>query len=543
VGLVSLLPAAALVPVPLLIKRLFDSAIPDGDKGELVWIAIGLLVLQVGSAVATNAGLYLVLRHAKHGILHLRDELAEKLYSVSVGYLSRREQDSLYDYLLQESQRVEWMSSALFGRAIPAAVLVVGISAVLLGLNPVLFVLTFTFVPLMVLSNRVVGARLRAAGASHSRSIEAFGRNTRRLLRLMPLTRSRDAEPFELRRQHDHHEVVRQRAMTLEWLRNTYQLLQRCLVAASLALTLLVGGLAVVGGSITLGELFAFYAGVALLRQPVDYAVNAMPEIIGGSVALARVVDFLEEPDRTPYDGTETIDFAGTIEVRAISFAYTTQNVLEQVSLSLEPGRITALVGPNGAGKSTLVNLLLGFYRPQEGLLLADGHPFDELDLRSVRRHIGVVLQEPLLVDGTIAENLAYPDLDLSDAELVAAARLATADDFVTRLPQGYDTRVGDGGLTLSGGQRQRLAIARALVREPRLLILDEPTNSLDERSLREVLENLTALPSAPAVLLISHDQRALAGADVVVHLHEGRVVAVEGPSFSRPAERAARRP
>jgi ATP-binding cassette subfamily B protein len=177
------------------------------------------------------------------------------------------------------------------------------------------------------------------------------------------------------------------------------------------------------------------------------------------------------------------------------------------------------------------VNLVLGFFRPQRGLLLADGRPFDDLDLRSVRRHIGVVLQEPLLVDGTIAENLAYPDLDLSGDELVAAARLATADDFVTRLPQGYDTRVGDGGLILSGGQRQRLAIARALVRAPRLLILDEPTNSLDERSLREVLDNLSSLPSAPAVLLISHDQRALAGADVVVHLHEGRVVAEDRPA------------
>ena len=249
-----------------------------------------------------------------------------------------------------------------------------------------------------------------------------------------------------------------------------------------------------IDGRLTLGALFSFYAGVALLRSPLDQGVYAMPLVIGGEPSLARVEEFLAEADERPYDGTRRTDFAGGIGLHTVTFGYGDGNVLEDVSLTIRPGEVTALVGPNGAGKSTVVDLILGFYRPDSGHLSADGVRFDEIDLRHLRRSIGLVEQEPVMIDGTIAENLTYGMPELAVDDYHRAARLATADAFISQLPAGYDTVIGDAGLTLSGGQRQRLTIARALVRRPRLLILDEPTNHLDEKSLHEVFENLWAL-------------------------------------------------
>jgi ABC-type bacteriocin/lantibiotic exporter with double-glycine peptidase domain len=249
---------------------------------------------------------------------------------------------------------------------------------------------------------------------------------------------------------------------------------------------------------------------------------------MSGSEYMARLDRILETAEREPYRGTRPISLQGALELDGVSFGYGDKPLLRDVSLRIERGRRVALFGPNGAGKSTLVSLLLGLYRPQRGTLRADGIPYDELDMPILRRGIGVILQDPIIFPGTIAENIAYGRPDATREDVVRAARSSTASSFIESLSDGYDARVGDEGGLMSGGQRQRIAIARALVTRPSVLILDEPTTHLDDSSISQLMANLEALPGAPAVLTISHDSEVARHADAVYHLRDGRIVSTE---------------
>jgi ABC-type multidrug transport system fused ATPase/permease subunit len=187
-------------------------------------------------------------------------------------------------------------------------------------------------------------------------------------------------------------------------------------------------------------------------------------------------------------------------------------------------------MGPNGTGKSTIVHLIMGFYRPQEGRILADDHPYDNLDIISLRKHIGVVLQDPVTFSGTIRDNITYGNPDASETDVEKACELAVALDFIKGLPQGFYTPVGEGGVLLSGGQRQRIVIARALLRKPKLLILDEPTNHLDEPTITRLLDNLKKLEESPAILIVTQDINISHEAHVIYFLDEkGRITRGEG--------------
>ena len=198
--------------------------------------------------------------------------------------------------------------------------------------------------------------------------------------------------------------------------------------------------------------------------------------------------------------------------------------MIREVSFEITPGRVTALVGPNGSGKSTLVNLILGFYRPEIGSLAIGSTPYSDLDISHLRRSMGVVPQQPFLLEGTVAENVAYGRDDASEVDVKRALDLVDAG-FVDQLPDGMDTDIGAEGVFLSGGQRQRIAIARALVHQPPLLVLDEPTNHLDRRSVAAVMQSIAALEPCPAVLLVSHQTDVISDADEVIELDAGRVV------------------
>jgi ABC-type bacteriocin/lantibiotic exporter with double-glycine peptidase domain len=208
-----------------------------------------------------------------------------------------------------------------------------------------------------------------------------------------------------------------------------------------------------------------------------------------------------------------------------VSFSYEETPVLREINLSITPHSLTAITGANGAGKTTIASLMLGLYRPQRGQVYADGHPFDALDLRHLRASIGVVTQDPLVFFGTIRENITYGCSQVSDEEIFRAAKMALAHDFIQRLPNGYETVVGEKGILLSGGQRQRLAIARAFLRRPALVILDEPTNQLDEETIARLLENLRNMNERPSTLIISHQKIILSAVENRYRIDDGRLI------------------
>jgi ATP-binding cassette subfamily B protein len=302
----------------------------------------------------------------------------------------------------------------------------------------------------------------------------------------------------------------------------TYAILQQSVSAGAGVVVLIVGGWSAARGDMTVGELLGFNAIAILLLRQVSTILSNVPVVLAGYESVIRLSELLESGTGEPYIGTREIDFDGSVAFEGVSFAYDRDPVLSDIDLAIAAGEQVAILGPNGAGKSSLVSLLLGLYRPTTGRVLAGGVPLDELDMPSLRRGMGVVLQDPVIFPGTVAENIAYGRPDATEEEVRRAAGLATAAEFIEALPRGYATPVGDEGGLLSSGQRQRVAVARALIARPALLVLDEPTTHLDGAAIGRLAENLGALPGAPTVIAVSHDPEIEAWAGRTIHLRDG---------------------
>jgi ABC-type bacteriocin/lantibiotic exporter with double-glycine peptidase domain len=285
---------------------------------------------------------------------------------------------------------------------------------------------------------------------------------------------------------------------------------------------LIVGGVLVARDALSLGGLFAFYAVVALMLRQLATALTAVPVVLDGAVAFKRVLALAAAGEPDAYRGTERLDFRGAIALEDVSFSYGEAPLLHGIDLRVDAGEQICLVGANGAGKTTLMALLLGLYRPQRGTVRADGVPLARIDLDHLRGQIGAVLQDSVLFPGSLRDNLTLGRPDADDAEIALALRAATADEVLGTLPDGLDTVLGDGGTGLSGGERQRLAIARAVLAQPKLLLLDEPTAHLPADVSARVVANLSALAWRPTVVVITHDEHVAARVTRTVRVQNG---------------------
>lgn len=293
-------------------------------------------------------------------------------------------------------------------------------------------------------------------------------------------------------------------------------------------IVLVYGSWEVMQEALTVGELAAFLAYLNQVNQPAKKFSRIIHTIQKAAAACERIFETLDEqPDvQEKPDAIALPAIQGHLHFEAVDFAYQVDRpVLQQFSLDIQPGMTVALVGPSGAGKSTIANLAVRFYDPQAGCIRIDGQDLRDVTMRSLRSQIGVVSQETLLLYGTVRDNIAYgkPDADLET--LIAAAKAAYAHDFILALPQGYDTVIGERGVKLSGGQRQRLAIARALIKNPKLLLLDEATSSLDTESEHLIQQALADLMRDRTCLVIAHRLSTIQTADLIVVIHNGTIV------------------
>ena len=299
------------------------------------------------------------------------------------------------------------------------------------------------------------------------------------------------------------------------------------LVALGTAAVLWFGARLVIRGAMTAGALVVFMTYLGKLYRPIQDLAKASTNIAQATVGLERVRAVLDADERMPRSphARALTNVKGRVAFRDVSFGYSQENpVLTDVSFEVEPGQLVGLVGPSGSGKSTLVSLIPRFYDPTSGAVTIDGEDVRELTIRSLRRQIGFVLQDTQLFYAPIWQNIAYGQPDATRDAIVDAAKLAQAHEFIEALPNGYDTMVGQGGLTLSGGQRQRLGIARAMVRDAAILILDEPSSGLDAESERLVFEGLDRLLSGKTTFVISHRLSTIRNADVIFVLDRGRI-------------------
>jgi ABC-type bacteriocin/lantibiotic exporter with double-glycine peptidase domain len=532
-----------LLPVVWLVRHAFDVAIPRSDVALLAGIGAAIVGVRLAGTLASLALRRHVVGIIKRMVMRLREELLEHVYLSPREQMSRADLDRLQTRIVQDTERVDVMSNALLSGVLPALFASLALAALLTWFSATLVGLALLLLPAVWIAAAFTHRHVSRDVRGFQGAFESYSKGMSFVLRQLDLTRVQACEVEEIGRQKAAIDRLRASGERMSWSFAVHGQVQATVTGLLGIVLLVIGGVEVARGTLTLGAFLAFYFGAGLLNGFVTTVLRGTADVIAGSVSLATLADILEGGTPAAYAGRAPHQFRGGLELRDVGFAYDRDPVLRNASLRIAPGSHVALIGPNGAGKTTVLNLLLGLAAPATGEVLADGRPFGELDLRALRRQVGVVLQRSGLFFGTIRANLAYGNEQATDEEIVAAARLAGADGFVRALPAGYDTQVGEGGVMLSGGESQRLAIARALLRRPRALILDEPTNHLDVGAVRALLEGLRALPEAPTIVVVSHDERLVAFADEVWRIEDGRLQPGGATPPAQDASRTRREP
>ena len=529
---------ALLSPWPLAI--LLDTVLGNKPLPSLIGWLDGLGTYQL-LAVAVISGL--VFTALEHGlavidnyvntkldqsmVLDLRSDMFRHAQRLSMAYHDSKQMGKLMFQINTQAAAVGAVTVSI-PPLLQSVLTLVGMFVVIEQIEPVLALLSLTVVPFVYLSagyytrhieprvytvRKLEGDSLTIVHEAMSmlRVIVAFGRERHEYRRF----RLQGEEAVNARV----HLTVRQTIFTLA---------VTMITAIGTALVLAFGAHHVLQKDMTAGELVVVMGYIASMYKPLEQISTTFSSLQQAFISLRSATELLEtEPDIVEAPSARVLrDVRGAIAFEHVDFAYRGRNgTLKDVSFAVEPGQCVAIVGPTGAGKSTLMSLLTRFYDPARGRVLLDGHDVRDVKLESLRAQISVVLQEPLLFGSTIRENIRYGRLDASDEEVEAAARAANAHDFVCRLPRGYDTKLGERGALLSGGERQRISVARAFLKDAPILILDEPTSSIDSKTEAVILEALSRLIEGRTTFVVAHRLSTIRDADLILAVEDGRVV------------------
>ena len=495
------------------------------DLDREAYAILGLLVLAAGLFYAQ----FLIGAQTGNRIVNdLRLRLFAHLQRLPVAYFDRRRSGDLTSYLSNDAGQLQSVLTSDVVQFVPNLVTFVGGIGMATVLNLRLASVVFVLLALGMAFFVVNGIRLRKLNrASLDALAESTGGMTEALANVR-LVKAFDREAHEdgrVREGLGRFFDLTMRAAKVEGLMGAVGGYGMMLGMAAL---LWYGGRGLVTGAFTPENLVGFFFAMFITLPPMTQLATVYTRLQRGTGAAERIFAILDDPIE-PADLPGAVDFpegSGSVVLRGVDFGYTADlPVLRDLDLDLMPGGITALVGPSGSGKTTVASLLFRFYEPQKGRIEIDGVPLDRIRRQALRAHVGIVPQEPILFQGTLRENVRYGRLDATDEDVERAARLANVDEFAQRLPQGYETAIGERGVTLSGGQRQRVAIARAILKDPRLLILDEATSALDNRSEALVREALDRLMDGRTTLVIAHRLSTVHGADRIAVMGDGRIV------------------
>ncbi|MFB9957836.1 ABC transporter ATP-binding protein [Agromyces bracchium] len=462
----------------------------------------------------------------------LRNALAARLQALSIGFHTRSNSAIVQTKVVRDVENIEVMLQQTAHPLLSATMVLIG-AIVMTAINVPQFLPVYALaIPLAVLLRAILNRRSRARNERFRLEVEQFSARVGEMATLLPITRAHGLEHVAVDRVATGAEGVRSAGLRLDLLNGrfaslswvTLQLLGvGCLVLA--AWVSIAGWLPITAGQVVL--LSSYFA---LLTSAATGLLMLLPIIARGTESIRSIAEVLQEPDLEFNEGKRAVERVGggiRLDGAEVRYEFGEPPALDGIDLDVRPGETVAFVGSSGSGKSTLLNLVLGFLRPTRGRVLLDGVDMEELDLRTFRRFVSVVPQESVLFEGTIRDNIVYGLGEVSDERVLAALRDANALEIIEAQPNGWDTVVGERGARLSGGQRQRLSIARALVRDPRVLILDEATSALDPASEAKVRDALGRLMRGRTTLVVAHRLSTIRSADRIVVLERGRVVEI----------------
>jgi ABC-type multidrug transport system fused ATPase/permease subunit len=516
------------ITIPLGFKYLFDTVIPDRSYERLGILVAVLFVIFVANAFVTVRRSYVTALVNQRVLFGLQARMFERLQRLSHDFYGRAKVGDLMSRLSQDLNTVQEATSAVLVQGLFLLLSALAAAITALVLSPLLGALVLVVVPLFALSYVVLLSRIRAASREVQTVYGQVAATMQENLSAHSVVKALGLEDRAVASYRGRLDGLLRTVMRLVLFSSTFEASVGMAVTLGQLLVIGVGGYLVIGGNLTIGTLVAFVGLMPTFFQPVTALANVGEQVQRAAGAIDRMLEILEQPIGVPEreDAVELPRVAREIRLERVSFGYgPDRTILDDLDLTIPAGSHVAIVGASGSGKSTVVNLLLRFWDPQGGRVVFDGHDLRDVTLESLRGQIGLVFQDTFVFDTTVRENVALAREGATDAEVEAAVRAAQLADWVESLPTGLDTLLGERGVRMSGGQRQRLAIARALLRDPELLILDEATSALDARTEAEILETLEQLAQGRTTISITHRLSLSARADHIFVLDEGRVV------------------
>ncbi|WP_329599581.1 ABC transporter ATP-binding protein/permease [Streptomyces pseudovenezuelae] len=515
--------------LPLITASIIDTVVQHQPISRL-WTSTGVILF----ILLVNYPLHLLYVRLLYGSVRrmgtaLRSALCTRMQQLSIGYHSRVSAGVLQAKVVRDVETVEQMVQQTAETGLGATTVLIGGLAIIAVRTPEFVPVFLVVVPAAALVVARLRARLRTHNEHFRHEVETLSSRVTEMTRLIPVTRAHGLEGKALRRMDGTLDRLLTSGMRLDLVNGRFGSLSW--VVLNVVGVVVLAGAALVSyydvWGVTPGDVVMLSAFLTTLTNSTTTLAGLAPVITKGLESVRSVGEVLQAPELEDNEGKTRVDSVrGAVEFRGVGHAYDNgRPAVRDFTLSVTPGETVALVGASGAGKSTVLNLVIGFIRPTSGRLLLDGADMNTLDLRTYRRFLSVVPQESVLFDGTIRDNVAYGMDDADEETVRAALRDANALEFVDRLPQGLDTLVGDRGARLSGGQRQRLAIARALIRDPRVLVLDEATSALDTRSEALVQQALARLLHGRTTFVVAHRLSTVRGADRIVVMGEGRIL------------------
>ncbi|HMR47615.1 MAG TPA: ABC transporter ATP-binding protein [Arachnia sp.] len=520
--------------LPVVTANVIDIVVAGGpSSGLFLWAAVA--VLSLAQNYPTHV-LYtkLYLGAVRQIAADLRNALTARLQTLSIGFHTRMSSSIVQMKVVRDVENIELMLQQVTHALLAQSIVITG-ALVMTAISMPYFLPVYALtIPLAVLMRTAIARRSRARNEVFRQRVEVFASRVGEMATLMPITRAHGVERTAAERVAAGAEGVRDSGMRLDLLNGRFQSLSWIVLQTLSVATLVTAAWISVSGvaDLTAGQVVQLSSYFGLITGGMVHVLMLIPVATKGMESMRSIGEVLAEPDIEDNEGKEVVDdITGALRFEDVSFRYPESRdpAIAGFTLDVAAGETIALVGASGAGKSTVVNLALGFLRPTEGRLLLDGRDAATLDLRSVRRFVSVVPQESVLFEGSIRDNVAYGLGPVSDRRIRSALEDANAAEFVDALPDGWDTVVGERGSRLSGGQRQRLAIARAIVRNPRILLLDEATSALDPESEALVQEALARLMRGRTTLVVAHRLSTIEGADRIVVMDGGRIAEV-GP-------------
>ena len=521
------LASAGTVVLPWIIKDLVDQVLSEKDAEKLTYIALSVVVIFLFRGFFFYGQSYLISYVGQRVVIDIRREVFKKIQRLSMAFYDKNKTGTIMSYVTNDVNALQTGLVDNIVEMITEGVILVASIVAMIYLDWKLFLFSLCTFPVVIMFIDFFGKKIRASGSRIQGATADLTSILQEVVSSARVIKSFVREAYEIDR-FEAQNMHNFRAQ-MKYVKLSATLTPTIEFVAAIGVTMILwfGGNSVIDGDITAGALVAFLTYAVNISNPIKRLSKVIANIQRALAAADRVFDVLDLPELIQNKPNAQLlpHVKGNVSFNNVSFAYNTDEpILDNVSFSATPGQVVALVGPSGAGKSTVASLLPRFYDVTGGSIVIDGLDIREVTMESLREQVGIVPQETMLFNGSVYDNILYGRLDATEEEVMAASKAANAHNFITELPNGYDTQLGDRGVNISGGQRQRIAIARAILKNPQILILDEATSALDTESERVVQEALDRLMVGRTSFVIAHRLSTIKNADKILVMEKGKI-------------------